>query len=53
MQYVVTFVQNNVYFVEADDECEAEDKAYEKFRSDMRTPIAHTHYDEVIVEEEE
>lgn len=53
MEYVVTFVQNHVYFVEADDECEAEDKAYEQFRSDMRTPIANTHYDEVIVEEEE
>ena len=49
--YAVTFCQYNVYWVEANDESEAENKAYEEFKSDMTSSIAHTYYDEVIVDE--
>lgn len=49
--YAVTFCQYNVYWVEANDESEAENKAYEQFKSDMTSSIAHTDYDEVIVDE--
>lgn len=49
----VTFIQYYTYMVEADDENEAEDLAHKEFLSDMRSPIAHTSYDEVEVEEVE
>ena len=49
--YVVTFCQYNAYWVEANDESEAENKAYEEFKSEMTSSVAHTHYDEVIVDE--
>ncbi len=49
--YAVTFCQYNVYWVEANDESEAENKAYEEFKNEMTSFVAHTHYDEVIVDE--
>lgn len=50
MRYCVTFIQNNVYFVDADDDNDAERKAYDEFCSEMSYPVAHTHYDECDVE---
>lgn len=50
MTYTVTFTQYHTYEVEAEDDCEAENKAYERFRNDMCNPVAHTWYDEVEVE---
>ncbi len=50
MRYCVTFVQNNVYFVDADDDNDAERKVYDEFCSEMSYPVAHTHYDECDVE---
>lgn len=50
MNYTVTFVQYYTYEVEAENDQEAENKAYEEFRADMCCPIAHTHYDDVEVE---
>lgn len=49
-KYNVTFTQNFVYAVEANDETEAENKAYELFQREMQRPIANTHYDEVSVD---
>lgn len=49
--YGVTFVQNHVYWVEANDETEAENRAYEKFKDDMMSSVANCTYDEVIVDE--
>lgn len=49
-RYTVTFSQYSVYNVEASDEDEAEDIAYEMFKADMRVPIARTYYDEVEIE---
>lgn len=49
--YAVTFCQYHVYWVEANDESEAENKAYEEFRNDMTSPVANCSYDEVIVDE--
>ena len=48
--YVVTFTQYYTYQVEADNEQEAEDIAYNNFKSEMRRPIANTSYDEVEIE---
>jgi hypothetical protein len=50
MNYKVTFIQYNTYEVEADDDGEAEVKAYKEFYNDMVRPIAHTYYDEVEIE---
>lgn len=48
-KYNVIFTQYHVYNVEADNEDDAENIAYEIFRSDMRYPAAMTFYDEVEV----
>ena len=53
MKYSVVITRYNYYTVEAEDEDEAEEKAIEEYESDMRRPIANTHYDEVEVEEME
>lgn len=53
MQYIVTFTQYHEYWVEANNEEEAEKHGYEMFVSDMRTPIANIGYDEVSVEPQE
>ena len=49
--YYVTVTQYHSYYVEAEDEWEAEKLGLEEFEADMRTPIADTHYDEIDVEE--
>lgn len=49
--YSAIFVQNHVYWVEADNESEAESKAYEEFKSDMTSSVANCIYDEVIIDE--
>ena len=51
MQYVVTFTQYSNYDVEAKTESEAIDEAYKLFNREAYYPVAHTHYDEVDVEE--
>lgn len=48
--YTVTFVQYHTYEVEAEDENEAFDNAYDEFQSDMRCSIADTFYDYSKVE---
>lgn len=50
MTYTVTFIQYHTYEVEAKDDREAENKAYEEFRGDMCKPVANTWYDEVEIE---
>jgi len=50
MQYLVTFTQHYEYLVDAEDEQEAEKKAYEQFNSDMHYPVARTSYDECEIE---
>lgn len=50
MTYTVTFVQYHTYEVEADDENEAFDNAYDEFQSDMRCSIACVNYDYAKVE---
>ena len=49
--YIVTFTKYMEYCVNAEDENEAEDKAYELFCRDAKYPVADTHYDEVYVGE--
>lgn len=48
-KYDVYFTKYYHYVVEADDEDEAFDFAYEDFVSEMRIPIADTSYDEVEI----
>ena len=48
--YRVTFVQNYVYQVNASNEDEAYDAAYNEYHSEMHIPVAHTHYDDLDVE---
>lgn len=48
--YTVTFTQYHTYEVDAEDEKDAEGKAYKEFRNDMYSPIATAFYDEVEVE---
>jgi len=50
-KYIVTFTKYMEYCVNAEDENEAEDKAYELFCRDAKYPVADTHYDEVYVGE--
>ena len=47
----VIVTQYHHYYVEADDEWEAEELGLKEFMADMRCPIANTSYDEVEVEE--
>lgn len=49
MKYLVTFEKYYTYEVEANNEDEAFDNAYEDFRCDMRYPVADTSYDSVEV----
>ena len=51
MRYLVTFIKYMEYEVEADDETDAEEKAYALFCSDQRYPVADPHYDEVYCRE--
>ena len=52
MKYEVTFVRYYEYEVEADDEWQAKQRAYDQFHSDMLSAIADTSYDDYTVEEE-
>lgn len=49
--YIVTFTKYMEYCVNAEDENEAEDKAYKLFYRDATYSVADTHYDEVDIEE--
>ena len=53
MKYTVYFTRYYTYDVEADNEDDAFDKAYDEFSSDNRCPIADLSYDEVEIEAEE
>lgn len=53
MKYTVRFERYYTYEIEADNEDEAFDNAYEEYQSDMRYPIADTWYDWVSVDCEE
>ena len=48
--YTVTFIQYHTYEVVAENEYEAENKAYKEFDSDMHYPVANTFYDDVEIE---
>ena len=48
--YHVTFSKYYDYDVEAYNEDDAHDKAYEMYASEMRSPIADTTYDEMDIE---
>ena len=50
--YTVRFIQEYTYEVEAKDSDEAIEMAEEEFSFDMRSPIANTVWDEMIVENE-
>lgn len=52
MKYTVRFAQWYDYEFEADNGDEAVELAQEKFRHDMRSPIAKLIWDEMIVEDE-
>ena len=45
-----SFIQYHNYKVEADNESEAENKAYNQFANDMRRPVAQTWYDDVEID---
>ncbi|MBQ8981169.1 MAG: hypothetical protein IJ077_06110 [Eubacterium sp.] len=52
MEYEVTFIRNDVYIVEADNEDEALSKAYENLKNDrLNSSVADLHYNEYEVEE--
>jgi hypothetical protein len=51
--FTVRFIQQHAYIVEAKDVDEAMDIAEEDFISDMRSPIANTSWEEMIVEDED
>ena len=51
--FTVRFIQQYEYVIEANDVDEAMDTAEEEFSSDMRSPIANTVWDEMIVEDED
>ena len=50
MNYKVIFEQYHSYYVEADSEEEAFNKAHDEFISDMQYPIANTRYDSYNIE---
>ena len=49
MKYTVTFVKYYDYEIEANNENEAMDKAYEEYCNSMHSPIADTTYDDVEI----
>ena len=51
--FTVRFIQEHTYEVEANNVDEAMDIAEEDFSYDMRSPIANTMWDEMIVEDED
>ena len=50
-EYNVTFCRYDSYTVEAENDAEAEEKAYKMYHSDCCSSVANTHYDEVEIEE--
>ena len=48
-KFEVSFIQYHTYFVEADTEEEAEDKAFKEFQSDMRCGVSSTFYDDTEI----
>ena len=51
-QFTIRFAQWTEYKIEADSADEAIEQAEEEFNYDMRSPIANTVWDEMIVENE-
>lgn len=49
-EYLVTVTQYHEYYVDAEDENEAQKLGIKEFEADMRRAVADTHYDEVDVE---
>ena len=50
MKFNVTFIQSYSCEVEADNEDDAFNKAYDDFHDYMSRPIAHTDYDDYMIE---
>lgn len=50
MEYLVTVTQYHEYYVDAEDENEAQKLGIKEFEADMRRSVADIHYDEVDVE---
>ena len=50
MEYLVTVTQYHEYYVDAENEDEAERIGLKKFEADMRRAVADIHYDEIEVE---
>ena len=50
MEYLVTVTQYHEYYVDAEDENEAQKLGIKEFKADMRRAVADIHYDEVDVE---
>lgn len=50
-RFEVIVTQYHSYEVEAENEDEAEELGLYEFDKDMRYPVAHTHYDEIEVNE--
>ena len=48
--YVVTFTQYYTYQVEANNEQDAENNAYNLFKQEMYYPVANTSYDKLEIE---
>ena len=53
MNYTISFAQWVSYEIEADNPDEAIEQAEKQFDRDMRSPIANTVWDEMIVENED
>ena len=49
-EYLVTVTQYHEYYVDAEDEDEAQKLGIKEFKADMRRAVADIHYDEVDVE---
>ena len=49
-EYLVTVTQYHEYWVDANNENEAQKLGLEEFEADMRRAVADIHYDEVDVE---
>ena len=51
--FIVDFVQYHTYTVDAPNEEVAEELAYKRFVSDMRSSVSFTHFDDMMIEEVE
>ena len=50
MRYKVTFIKEYEYIVDAVDDCDAQEIAYNEFCREMHEPIACTNYDDCNLE---